>query len=99
MSPEEKSIDLEQANQRLASMGLSATDKPVRAKRCDKGKPRKPAPEPQAQTGALDDTQADKLCDLLDDVVQAERAYWDAEENRNLAMIAYNAHVESLRKP
>ena len=90
----------EQLAQRQAQIAkMTEAPAPVKKPRSDKGKPRKPAPEPQAQAGALDETQANKLRVLLEDVVQAERAYWDAEDNRNRAMIAYNAHVESLRKP
>lgn len=88
MSPEEKAIDLEQANQRLSTMGLgtsSAEAKPVRAKRSDAGVPRKPkaVEQPQASAGVLTTAQRDRILELVNE-----------KERRNLEQEAAVAHAE-----
>ena len=78
MSPEEKAIDLEQANHRLSTMGLGTSNteaKPARAKRSDAGKPRvKPA---EAAPGAITREQAQRLADLIASK-ESRRVEWDA---------------------
>lgn len=70
--------------------------KPARKKRSDAGLP-KPKPA-AAEPGMLTEEQSNRLQTLLEDVVQAERNHWIAEQKRNRAEKALNAYLESLTK-
>ena len=84
MSPEEKAIDVDAANVRLAAMKLKESQagpgdpaamnsaKPAKKPRSDKGKPRKPAPEQPGSSVWLS-----RLRDLID-TRESRRAVWDS---------------------
>jgi hypothetical protein len=75
----------------------------ARKPRSDKGTKRGPIVSKEPEAAAvpsritIGESAANRLCILLEDVLQAERNYWDAEKRRSRAMIAYNAFVDELR--
>ena len=81
------------ANQHTAAQPPA---KAPRARRSDYGTKKPPKVPAEATGGALVQPQAYRLRSLLEDVVQAEREYWEADARRAKAGIAYNAFIESL---
>jgi len=107
MSPEERTIDIEAANARLAAMKLkesqqapgdpSATNsaKPAKKTRSDKGTKRVKQPAAPAPSGTLTKEQASRLLDLIA-TRDSRRAEWDMYEAQK-EKVAENAEAAHAR--